>query len=155
MANWGVQLVIGKLVTDEAFRQRFEARARESLTSLSEQGIDLSEREVDAFLEIDPRLWAAVATQMDPLVRPAPASRALSGSTAQKTRSSLTAREKRVLWGICEGLTNKQIALEIGVSESAIKATLQHVFRKTHVRTRAQLVRVVIEGSLGAAPGGR
>jgi DNA-binding NarL/FixJ family response regulator len=155
MAQWGVQLVIGKLVTDEAFRQRFEARARESLAGLSEQGIDLSEREVDAFLEIDPNVWAAVARQMYPLVRQAPASRALSNSTAQKARGSLTAREKHVLWGICEGLTNKQIALEIGVSESAIKATLQHVFRKTHVRTRAQLVRVVIEGSLGAAPGGR
>jgi hypothetical protein len=42
------------------------------------------------------------------------------------------------------------MAMTIGVSESAVKATLQLLFRKMRVRTRAQLVRVVIEGSPGA-----
>jgi DNA-binding NarL/FixJ family response regulator len=63
---------------------------------------------------------------------------------------ALTERERHVLRGIFEGLTNKQIATDIGVSEGAVKATLQHLFRKTQVRTRAQLVRIVVEGSFEA-----
>lgn len=62
-------------------------------------------------------------------------------------RKSLTARERQVLEGIFEGLTNKEIAGRIGVSESAIKATLQQLFEKLNVRTRSQLVRVALEGS--------
>jgi hypothetical protein len=42
------------------------------------------------------------------------------------------------------------------VSESAIKATLQQLFDKAGVRTRSQLVRAALNGSLsqaGVAPG--
>jgi DNA-binding NarL/FixJ family response regulator len=48
-----------------------------------------------------------------------------------------------------EGLTNKEIASQIGVSEGAVKATLQQLFQKTNVRTRSQLVRIALEGSFG------
>jgi len=154
MSQWGVQLVIGRLVTDEAFRQRFEAQAHESLAKLCEQGIDLNETEVAAFLETDPRLWSTMARQIDRRLRPARGSRA-SKTAAQKAPRSLTPRERHVLRGVFEGLTNKQIATDVGVSESAVKATLQHLFRKTEVRTRAQLVRIVVEGSLGAPQSGR
>ncbi|HTX40103.1 MAG TPA: response regulator transcription factor [Bryobacteraceae bacterium] len=63
-------------------------------------------------------------------------------------RALLTDREQRVLRGIFEGLTNKEIAGQLGVSEGAVKATLQQLFQKTHVRTRSQLVRIALEGSL-------
>jgi DNA-binding NarL/FixJ family response regulator len=59
---------------------------------------------------------------------------------------SLTNREQQVLEGIFEGLTNKEIANRVGVSESAIKANLQQLFEKMNVRTRSQLVRVALEG---------
>jgi DNA-binding NarL/FixJ family response regulator len=154
MSQWGVQLVIGKLVTDGAFRQRFEARARESLLKLREQGIDLSEREIAAVLDTDPRLWSRVAKQIDSRLRPTRLSR-LPETAAQKAPQSLTSRERQVLHGIFEGLTNKQIATDIGVSESAVKATLQHLFRKTQVRTRAQLVRIVFEGLFGVPQDGQ
>lgn len=62
----------------------------------------------------------------------------------------LTERQQQVLGGVCDGLTNKEIAADIGVSESSVKATLQQLFRRARVRTRAQLVRIVIERSLGA-----
>jgi len=60
----------------------------------------------------------------------------------------LTERERHVLQGIFEGLTNKEIAGQLGVSEGAIKATLQQLFQKTRVRTRSQLVRIALETSL-------
>jgi two-component system nitrate/nitrite response regulator NarL len=57
----------------------------------------------------------------------------------------LSERERRVLSFILEGLTNKQIADRLDVSESSVKATLQQLFDKAGVRTRSQLVRVALE----------
>ena len=67
----------------------------------------------------------------------------------QSLRKLLTSREEDVLRGIFEGLTNKEIAAQLEVSESAVKATLQQLFQKTRVRTRSQLVRIALESSLG------
>jgi DNA-binding NarL/FixJ family response regulator len=61
----------------------------------------------------------------------------------------LTEREQEVLRGIFEGLTNKEIGAQLGVTDGAVKATLQQLFQKTGVRTRSQLVRIALEGSLG------
>ena len=63
----------------------------------------------------------------------------------------LSPREQEVLRSVFEGLTNKEIAHRIGVSQSSVKATLQHLFEKTGVRTRGQLVRIAIERSLETA----
>lgn len=57
----------------------------------------------------------------------------------------LTSRQGKVLRGILDGLTNKEIAWEMKVSESSIKAVIQELFHKAGVRTRSQLVRVAIE----------
>ena len=46
---------------------------------------------------------------------------------------------------VFEGLANKEIAVRIGVSEGSVKSTLQQLFSKTGVRTRSQLVRIVLE----------
>jgi DNA-binding NarL/FixJ family response regulator len=56
-----------------------------------------------------------------------------------------TERERQVLSFVFEGLANKEIAARIGVSEGSVKATLQQLFSKTGVRTRSQLVRIVLE----------
>jgi DNA-binding NarL/FixJ family response regulator len=148
MSQWGVQLVIGKLMADDTFRQLFEARAYETLARLREQGIDLSEAEVAAFIDTDPLVWARLAGRIDHRLRPGIAARVTSATLTRPPRA-LTPRERRVLRGVFEGLTNKEIALDLGVTESAVKATIQHLFRKSQVRSRAQLVRRVIEGSLG------
>ena len=67
-------------------------------------------------------------------------------ATSLETRSRLfTQREQQVLSGVFEGLANKEIAARIGVSASSVKATLQQLFLKTGVRTRSQLVRIVLE----------
>jgi len=61
----------------------------------------------------------------------------------------LDGREQRVILGILGGLTNKKIATGMGVSESSVKNIVQGLFSKAGVRTRSQLVRVALEGSLG------
>jgi two-component system, NarL family, nitrate/nitrite response regulator NarL len=60
-------------------------------------------------------------------------------------RRALTPRECDVLRGVCEGLSNKEIADRLGLSENTVKSFLQQLFSKTGVRTRAQLVAVAIE----------
>ena len=44
-----------------------------------------------------------------------------------------------------EGLSDKEIAWRLQISESYVKAILQGLFQKTGVRTRGQLVRVAFE----------
>ena len=63
----------------------------------------------------------------------------------EEGKPRLTDRERAVLRGVLEGLTNKEIAERLGASESAVKAVLQQLFNKTGVRTRSQLVRVALE----------
>ena len=109
--------------------------------------------EVAALLETDPRLWARLAKRIDRRLQ------RVAGVTSEREdrgpHGPLTRREQQVLGDVVDGLTNKEIAARVGVSEAAVKATLQQLFRKTHVRTRAQLVRIAIEDSLGVQPNRR
>jgi DNA-binding NarL/FixJ family response regulator len=59
--------------------------------------------------------------------------------------TQLTERERQVLSFVLDGLTNKEIADRLAVSESAVKGTLQQLFAKASVRTRSQLVRFALE----------
>jgi two-component system nitrate/nitrite response regulator NarL len=68
-----------------------------------------------------------------------------AGTPPENRTRSFTEREQQVLSCVFEGLANKEIAARIGVSESSVKATLQQLFSKTGVRTRSQLVRIVLE----------
>ena len=60
-------------------------------------------------------------------------------------RVPLTERELNVLRFLVQGLANKEIATRLDVSESTVKNTLQQLFAKTNVRTRARLVREALE----------
>jgi len=54
-------------------------------------------------------------------------------------------RQRKVLRFVLEGLSNKEIAWRLQISESYVKAILQNLFQRTGVRTRGQLVRVIFE----------
>jgi DNA-binding NarL/FixJ family response regulator len=71
----------------------------------------------------------------------------------QESVTLLTEREQKVLLGILGGLTNRKIGDNLGLSEGSIKALVQQLFSKTGVRTRSQLVRVALQGSLKAVNG--
>jgi DNA-binding NarL/FixJ family response regulator len=85
---------------------------------------------------------------VDPKVIQLMADRVDQGEEA-RVSPLLTEREQQVLRGIFEGLTNKEIGAQLDVTDGAVKATLQQLFQKTGVRTRGQLVRIALEGSLG------
>jgi two-component system nitrate/nitrite response regulator NarL len=57
----------------------------------------------------------------------------------------LTERDRAILRAILQGLTNREIADRLEVSEGAVKASLRLVFGKLGARTRAQAVKVALE----------
>jgi len=50
-------------------------------------------------------------------------------------------------------LINRKIGDNMGLTESSVKNVVQQLFRKAGVKTRSQLVRVALEGSLVTATG--
>ncbi|HEX4769531.1 MAG TPA: response regulator transcription factor [Bryobacteraceae bacterium] len=57
----------------------------------------------------------------------------------------LTERDRALLRYVLEGLTNREIGVELNISEGAVKASLHHLFEKLNVRTRSQLVKIALE----------
>ncbi len=66
-------------------------------------------------------------------------------SEERRTAQPLSSRERSVLKSVFEGLTNKEVAAQLEISESSVKAVMQQLFEKTGVRTRSQLVRIALE----------
>lgn len=64
----------------------------------------------------------------------------------------LTPREVEVLALVSQGLPNKQIAREVGVSEGTIKAHIHNLFHKLQVSSRTQLALKAREAAGDAAP---
>ncbi len=76
-----------------------------------------------------------------------------SGDWRQKTDreqlcervASLTGREREVFKMVAEGIANKVIASELGISERTVEVHRAQVMKKLGARTLAQLVRIHIE----------
>lgn len=92
--------------------------------------------------ETKPKLAAIIAD----VTEESAAADADAPSTEQRERTALSTRELDVLRFLVQGLANKEIAARMDISESSVKNTIQQLFAKTEVRTRAQLVRVALEG---------
>jgi two-component system, LuxR family, sensor kinase FixL len=89
-----------------------------------------------------PRLAAIIA---DVTEERSPAADSSPAESNQQERAPLNSRESEVLRLLVQGLSNKEIASQLNISESVVKNTLQQLFAKTEVRTRSQLVRVALE----------
>jgi len=85
-----------------------------------------------------------------PAAAQAPAAEADEHAAAQRVRE-LTPQQFRVLQMLGEGLLNKQIAYELGVSEATVKAHMTAVLRKLGASNRTQAV--LIAGRLALEPG--
>ena len=67
--------------------------------------------------------------------------------TPQPSRqaSPLTRRETEVAVLVARGLTNRQVANELVISEGTVSVHLEHIFSKLAFRSRAQLAVWVVE----------
>jgi DNA-binding NarL/FixJ family response regulator len=82
---------------------------------------------------------------LDPPVTRVVIAAATGNATAPMQAQGLAQRERAVLKGVFEGLTNRGIGIQLEISESSVKVVLQQLFEKTGAHTRSQLVRIVLE----------
>jgi hypothetical protein len=61
-----IEIVVGRLVTDEEFRQTFLSDPHRALSELLERGAHLSHAEIAALIATDPSLWDRIAEDVDP-----------------------------------------------------------------------------------------
>ena len=66
MSQKAVQLLIGRIVTDEELRVQFVRQPFETLTNLREQGFELTTSEIDALVNTDRQLWNSAAARIHP-----------------------------------------------------------------------------------------
>ena len=71
MAQRHIEVLIGRLVTDEAFRAAFQTDAKAALERFAESGHELTAVEMQALQATRPDLWAQVAEQLDPRLQKA------------------------------------------------------------------------------------
>ncbi|WP_428979452.1 response regulator transcription factor [Cupriavidus oxalaticus] len=75
-----------------------------------------------------------------------------ANAALRQAYASLTPREREVMGYVVAGLMNKQIAIEMGVSEVTVKIHRGHVMRKMAARSVAELVRKAESLGVGLPP---
>ena len=65
MTQRSIEMVIGRLVTDEEFRETFLRNPHQALGDLLEQWTHLSAAEIAALVATDSTLWLEVAEHID------------------------------------------------------------------------------------------
>lgn len=66
MAQRIIEILIGRLVTDEQFRREFLLDPETTLFALCDRGLELSKTEIAALVNTDSTLWARTAEGIDP-----------------------------------------------------------------------------------------
>jgi DNA-binding NarL/FixJ family response regulator len=130
-----------------------DARSSALALKLGASGIFLKSEAPDRLVQAI-RLVAKGDVWVDPKVIQLLADQLIDGYPPvgdQRVDDPLENRERKVLMGILGGLTNKKIGDHLGLSESSVKNLVQRLFTKAGVKTRSQLVRVALEGSLERA----
>jgi hypothetical protein len=65
MAQRSIEILIGRLVTDEELRERFIVAPLETLRLERQQGVELTAAELDALLASPLSLWTRLAALLD------------------------------------------------------------------------------------------
>jgi DNA-binding NarL/FixJ family response regulator len=62
--------------------------------------------------------------------------------------NGITNREQEIIACICRGLSNKEIAQRLTLSEHTVKSHLNRIFSKFHIKSRSKLITLAMEGPL-------
>jgi len=71
-------------------------------------------------------------------------------ASVQKLRSlyKLTAREIEIIRCIYQGVSNREIAVSLGITERTVKSHLSHIFNKLDIKNKIQLITLLEEYGL-------
>jgi hypothetical protein len=64
-----IELLIGRLLTDDEFRLAFVRNVAKTLAVFIDSGHELTSQEIHAVLTSSPSFWSEVASQLDPRLR--------------------------------------------------------------------------------------
>jgi DNA-binding NarL/FixJ family response regulator len=99
---------------------------------------------------LNPNIWLSylhsLATDSAPMPQEI-ANRILAEFTGSKAtdHTLLTPREQEILTRVAQGLSNKEIATELVISEHTVKNHLKNIMQKLHLNNRVQLTRYAYE----------
>ena len=71
VAQRTIEMLIGRLITDEQFRREFLSEPEQTLLGLRDRGFELSRTEIAALVSTDPSLWMRTAEAIDPRLQKA------------------------------------------------------------------------------------
>jgi DNA-binding NarL/FixJ family response regulator len=94
---------------------------------------------------VDPAVTRRLLDQFARLPAPAAAS-------ATRRLDGLTGREAEVLALVARGLSNAEVAAELGVTETTVKTHVHHLLTKLGARDRVQLVILAYDAGLAGSP---
>jgi DNA-binding NarL/FixJ family response regulator len=106
---------------------------------------------------LNPSIWLsylhALATDSAPMPQ-AIANRILAEFTGMKSsdQTLLTPREQEILTRVAQGLSNREIAVELVISEYTVKNHLKNIMQKLHLNNRVQLTRYAYEQGFMKGP---
>jgi hypothetical protein len=64
-----IELLIGRLLTDDAFRSAFVRNLAKTLAAFIDAGHELTPQEIHALMTSSPSFWSEVAAELDPRLR--------------------------------------------------------------------------------------
>jgi two-component system, NarL family, response regulator DevR len=98
------------------------------------------------------RQVAAGQTVLDPSVVGDVLQRLRDGTStpAEPVMGAFTRQEEKILALVAEGHSNKEISVELGLTEKTIRNYLYRLYKKMNVKRRSQAVRLYLERQAGA-----
>jgi DNA-binding NarL/FixJ family response regulator len=92
------------------------------------------------FIQAFDQIWAGGVYTPEGFVPPGAHGGMVDESDALERLAQLTQQQARILKLVCEGKLNKQIAFDLDIAETTVKAHLTAILRKLNVQSRTQAV---------------
>jgi DNA-binding NarL/FixJ family response regulator len=75
-----------------------------------------------------------------------------TGAISKKGRiSRISDREREIIKRVCEGLSNREIAQSLALSQCTVKTHLNNIFRKFNITSRSKLITLAMDSLLAGS----